>query len=234
MTKILFVCHGNICRSPMAEFVMKDMVKRAGLEKEFEISSAATSAEELGNGVYPPARAKLREHGIDCSGKTARRITKADYEDFDLIIGMDAANMRNMERLFGEDGEGKLHMLLDYAGRDGQSVADPWYTGDFEATWQDVFSGCMGLLSQLCEEIVLDFSRCEERRELFEVLSERMLWRENYGRNLDALYDILTGMPHLGRSFVITLPRKDAACRFYAEKIYGVFEEAKVPVRLAE
>ena len=234
MKKILFVCHGNICRSPMAEFVMKDMVRRAGLEAEFEISSAATSAEELGNSVYPPARSKLREHNIDCAGKTARRITKADYDEHDLIIGMDSANMKNMERVFGTDRVGKLHMLLDYAGREGQSVADPWYTGDFEATWQDVFAGCMGLLSQLCEEIVLDFSECEERRELFKVLSERMLWREDYGRNLDALYDILTGMPHLGRSFVITLPREDAACRSYAERIYAVFEEAKVPVRLAK
>ena len=232
MTKILFVCHGNICRSPMAEFVMKDLVRRAGLEGEFEIHSAATSAEELGNSVYPPARSKLREHTIDCSGKTARRITKADYDKFDLIIGMDSANMSNMLKAFGEDSEGKLHMLLSYAGRDGQSVADPWYTGDFEATWQDVFAGCMGLLSQLCEEIYLDFSPCRERRDLFGLMAERMLWQEHYGRNLDALYDILTGMPHLGRSFVITLPAEDAPCRSYAERIYDVFVEAKVPVRL--
>ena len=231
MTKILFVCHGNICRSPMAEFVMKDMVKRAGLEQEFEIHSAATSAEELGSPVYPPARSKLREHSIDCSGKTARRITKADYEEFDLIVGMDEANMRNMLRAFGEDSEAKLHMLLDYAGREGQSVADPWYTGDFEATWQDVFAGCMGLLSELCQEIVLDFSSCNERQELYAVMAERMLWQKHYGRNLDALYDILTGMPHLGRSFLIKLPGENAACRAYAEKIAAVFEEAKKPVR---
>ena len=233
MTKILFVCHGNICRSPMAEFVMKNLVRRAGLEGEFEISSAATSSEELGNPVYPPARAKLREHNIDCSGKTARRITKDDYDSFDMLIGMDSANMRNMSRVFGEDSESKLHMLLKFAGRDGESVADPWYTGDFEATWQDVFSGCMGLLSELCEEIVLDFSQCRERRELFNVMSERMLWQEDYGRNLDALYDILTGLPHLGRSFVITLPAEDATCRNYAERILAVFQEANVPVRLA-
>ena len=149
MTKILFVCHGNICRSPMAEFVMKDLVRRAGLAERFELSSAATSAEELGNSVYPPARAKLREHNIDCAGKTARRITKDDYDEFDLIIGMDTANMRNMSRVFGEDTEGKLHMLLDYAGRHGDSVADNWYTGDFEATWQDVLTGCRGLLARL-------------------------------------------------------------------------------------
>ena len=232
MTKILFVCHGNICRSPMAEFVMKDMLRRAGLSEQFEVSSAATSAEELGNGVYPPARSKLKEHNIDCSGKTARRITREDYDNFDLIIGMDAANMRNMSRLFGEDEDGKMHMLLDYAGRSGDSVADPWYTGDFEATWQDVFSGCMGLLNQLCEEIMLDFSQCRERGELFELMAERMLWQAHYGRNLDALYDILTGMPHLGHSFSITLPAADAPCYGYAQRVVDVFTEAKVPVRL--
>ena len=234
MTKILFVCHGNICRSPMAEFVMKELVRRAGLEAEFEIHSAATSAEELGNPVYPPARRKLHEHNIDCTGKTARRITKDDYENFDLIVGMDNANMQNMGRVFGGDSEKKLSLLLDHAGREGQSVADPWYTGDFEATWQDVLSGCMGLLAKLCETIYLDFSQCQERRELFEVLSERMLWQDNYGRNLDALYDILTGLPHLGRSFVISLPEADAPCRNYAERIFAVFQEAGVPVRLKD
>ena len=130
-----------------------------------------------------------------------------------------------------EQFDQKLHMLLDYAGREGQSVADPWYTGDFEATWQDVFAGCMGLLSELCQEIVLDFSNCNERQELYAVMAERMLWQKHYGRNLDALYDILTGMPHLGRSFLIKLPGENAACRAYAEKIAAVFEEAKKPVR---
>ncbi|MBQ2960651.1 MAG: AzlC family ABC transporter permease [Oscillospiraceae bacterium] len=230
--KILFVCHGNICRSPMAEFVMKDMVRRAGLEDKFEISSAATSSEELGNPVYPPARSKLREHDIDCSGKTARRIVKDDYEEFDLIIGMDSANMRSMSRVFGEDRDAKLSLLLDHAGREGESVADPWYTGDFEATWQDVFAGCIGLLGELCEEIVLDFSQCRERAELYEIMAERMLWRKDYGHNLDALYDILTGLPHLGRSFAITLPAEDAPCRGYAEKVCAVFEEAGVSIRL--
>ncbi len=231
MTKILFVCHGNICRSPMAEFVMKDLVRRAGLEHEFEIHSAATSDDALGCRVYRPARAKLSEHNIDCTGKTARRIVKADYEAFDLIIGMDRANMRNMEIAFGGDGDKKLHMMLKFAGRDGEDVADPWYTGDFEATWQDVFSGCMGLLSQLCEEIVLDFSPCRERAELYELMAQRMLWQDSYGRNLDALYDILTGLPHLGHRFAVKLPAEDAPCRAYAEKICAVFEEAKAPVR---
>ena len=141
MIKILFVCHGNICRSPMAEFVMKDMVRKAGLENQFHIASAATSGEELGNPVYPPARRKLAEHGIDCSGKTARRLRKSDYTQYDLLIGMDQANLRNMHRMCGGDPEGKLHLLLDFTNRPG-NVADPWYTGDFETTWRDVEQGC--------------------------------------------------------------------------------------------
>lgn len=151
MIKILFVCHGNICRSPMAEFVMKDMVRKAGLENQFHIASAATSGEELGNPVYPPARHKLAEHGIDCSGKTARRLRKSDYTQYDLLIGMDQANLRNMHRMCGGDPEGKLHLLLDFTNRPG-NVADPWYTGDFEATWRDVKQGCQGLLQELAQE----------------------------------------------------------------------------------
>ena len=148
MTKILFVCHGNICRSPMAEFVMKDMVRKAGLGKAFFIASAATSTEELGNPVYPPARRKLHQHGIDCAGKTARQMTRRDYEEYDLLVGMDGQNMRNMRRICGDDPDGKLHLLLDYTDRPGD-VADPWYTGDFEATWRDVNAGCRGLLQAL-------------------------------------------------------------------------------------
>ena len=147
MVKILFVCHGNICRSPMAEFVMKDLVKNAGLEKEFLIESAATSTEEIGNPVYPPARRKLAEHGIDCSGKTARQLQRGDGERYDLLIGMDRANLRNMRRICG--GDGKTHLLMEYAGKPDREVADPWYTGDFEATWQDVLAGCRGLLKSL-------------------------------------------------------------------------------------
>ena len=149
MKKILFVCHGNICRSPMAEFVMKDLVKKAGLTSQFQIASAATSREEIGNPVYPPARRKLAEHGISCAGKTARQLTRADYGAYDLLIGMDQANLRNMRRICGGDPEGKIHLLLEYADRSGQEVADPWYTGDFEATWQDVLAGCQGLLASL-------------------------------------------------------------------------------------
>ena len=150
MTRILFVCHGNICRSPMAEFVMKDLVQKAGLEAQFHIESAATSTEEIGNPVYPPARRKLAEHGIDCAGKTARQLTNADYDQFDLLIGMDQANLRNMHRICGGDFAGKLHLLMDYPGPPGD-VADPWYTDDFETTWRDVLAGCEGLLRAVTE-----------------------------------------------------------------------------------
>ena len=151
MTKLLFVCHGNICRSPMAEFVMKDLVRQAGLEWKYEIASAATSSEELGNLVYPPARRKLAEHGIGCAGKTARRLTMDDYDEYDLLIGMDRMNFRNMHRICGGDPEGKIHLLMDYTNRPGE-VADPWYTGDFEETWQDVLEGCKRLLELLERE----------------------------------------------------------------------------------
>ena len=148
MMKILFVCHGNICRSPMAEFVMKKLVDDAGRKADFSIASAATSTEELGNPVYPPAKRMLAKHGIDCSGKTARQIRPRDYDEYDLIIGMDDANMRNMARAFGGDPKNKLHRLMDYTKRPG-NVADPWYTGDFDVTWRDVYEGCSALLESL-------------------------------------------------------------------------------------
>ena len=148
MTKILFICHGNICRSPMAEFIMKDLVEKAGLAAEFHIESAATSREEIGNPVYPPARRKLAEHGISCDGHAARQLTKRDYDTFDLLIGMDRANLQNMRCICGGDPEGKLSLLLEHAGWSGD-VADPWYTGDFEATWRDALEGCEALLKEL-------------------------------------------------------------------------------------
>ena len=145
--KILFVCHGNICRSPMAEFVMKHLVEKQGLQDQFEIASAATSTEEIGNPVYPPARRKLAEHGIGCQGKTARQMTLEDYRYYDQIIVMDRNNIRNLRRLLGEDKDQKISLLMDYTNRLGE-VADPWYTGDFEATWRDVLEGCEGLLNK--------------------------------------------------------------------------------------
>lgn len=152
MISILFVCHGNICRSPMAEFVMKDLVRKRGLEEAFHIESAATSTEEIGNPVYPPARRKLAEHGISCAGKTARQLRRDDYDRFDLLIGMDGANLRNMRRMCGGDPEGKAHLLLDFTNRPGE-VDDPWYSGDFDSTWSDVMAGCEGLLKSLQDRL---------------------------------------------------------------------------------
>ena len=161
MIKILFICHGNICRSTMAEFVMKDIVSKAGVADEFHIESAATHTDEIWNGmgspVYPPARAKLREHGIGTDDnelgvaeKRARLTNKRDYESFDYIIGMDSANIRDMNRIYGGDPDGKIYKMLDFTDRDGD-VADPWYTGNFDATWRDVSEGCRGLFSHIKE-----------------------------------------------------------------------------------
>lgn len=151
MIRILFVCHGNICRSAMCEFVMKKLVEDAGREADFQIESAATSTEEIGNPVYPPAKRKLAEHGISCSGKTARQITRQDYQNFDYLIGMDQENLRNMRRFYRDDPEGKISLLMDYTDRPG-SVADPWYTRDFDATWTDALEGCTGLLQHLLSQ----------------------------------------------------------------------------------
>ena len=142
MTKILFVCHGNICRSPMAEFVMKDLVKKAGRAQEFHIASAAVSREELGNPVYPPARRELQKHGIDCHGHAAHQITRAELDSYDYIYYMDSSNGRYLRRLFGEDAA-KCQPLLHH------DVADPWYTGDFTETWNDVLEGCSRILEEL-------------------------------------------------------------------------------------
>ena len=136
----------------MAEYVMKDLVRKAGLESQFQITSAATSREEIGNPIYPPARRKLAEHGISCDGHAARQLTNRDYEDYDLLIGMDRANLRDMYRICGGDFADKMHLLLDYTDRPNQEVADPWYTDNFEATWRDVLEGCRGLLRSAGKE----------------------------------------------------------------------------------
>ena len=148
MIKVLFICHGNICRSPMAEFVLKDIVKKRGIGDEFEIASAATSTEEIGNPVYPPARRELAKHGISCSGKTARQVTWGDYVHYDLLLAMDNWNVRNLMRRVKNDPDGKVHLLMEYTDRP-REVADPWYTGDFKETWDDVVEGCEGLLDFL-------------------------------------------------------------------------------------
>lgn len=146
MIKILFVCHGNICRSPMAEFVMKDVVRQAGRADEFFIASAATSREQIGNPVYPPAWRKLLEHGIDPKGKKACQLCPEDYDQYDLLIGMDQANLRNMKRICGGDPQGKIRRLLDFPSH-FRDISDPWYTGDFQQTYLDVTVGCHALLA---------------------------------------------------------------------------------------
>lgn len=152
MIKVLFVCHGNICRSPMAEFMFKDMIKKKGIEDLFYVESAATSDEEcwggVGNPVYPPAREELARHGIRCDGKRARQITKADYDKFDYIIGMENMNIRNMMRVFQNDPDGKVCKLLDFTERGG-NISDPWYSGDFVSTYRDIEEGLNGFLEEI-------------------------------------------------------------------------------------
>ena len=149
MIKVLMVCHGNICRSPMAEFLLKDMVAKRGIASLFDIASAATSREEIGNPVHHGTRKKLAQFGISVAGKTARQMTRRDYENYDYIIAMDRNNLRNIDRIIGSDKYKKVSLLLDFAGRNGQSIADPWYTGDFDITYDDIKQGLDGFLEYL-------------------------------------------------------------------------------------
>lgn len=155
MKRIMFVCHGNICRSPMAEFIFKDMLKKLGKDSEYSVSSGATSSEEIWNGVgnpvYPSAKAELARHGISCQGKRAYQVKASDYDKYDLFIVMDGANMRNMTRLFANDPQRKLRKLMSYAGKD-RDVADPWYSDDFETAYNDIYEGCSALLDALLTE----------------------------------------------------------------------------------
>ncbi|MCI7759157.1 MAG: low molecular weight phosphotyrosine protein phosphatase [[Eubacterium] saphenum] len=147
MYKILFVCHGNICRSPMAEFIFNDLVKKRGIS-DVSAESAATSTEEIGNGVHYGTAAILRRLGIDYSKKRARQITRADFEKFDLIVGMDTANIRNLQRISAKQFDSKIHRLLDFTDNP-RDISDPWYTGDFESTYRDVLEGCEGLIKRI-------------------------------------------------------------------------------------
>lgn len=151
MIKVLFICHGNICRSPMAEFIFKDLIQKRGVANQFFIASAATSTEEIGNPVYPPAKRKLAEHGISCEGKRARQMKREDYKEYDLLIGTEQINVRNMERIAGGDPDAKMHRLLDYSTRP-RDISDPWYTGDFERAYRDILEGCEALLDYLMKE----------------------------------------------------------------------------------
>ena len=148
MPKVMFICHGNICRSPMAEFVLKDLVAKKGLQDEFQIASCATSREEIGNPVHYGTRNLLNRYGISTAGKYAVQLTKRDYEEYDYLIAMDRWNLSNIARIIGDDKDKKVSLLLDYTKRKGD-IADPWYTGDFETTYQDVLEGCEGFLAFL-------------------------------------------------------------------------------------
>ncbi len=155
MTRIMFVCHGNICRSPSAEFIMKKLIKEKHLSDSFEIVSSATSTEEIyngvGNPVYPPMRKELERHGISCDGKRAVQLKSVDYEKYDLFIGMDSANIRNMHRIFGKDPDGKIKKLMDYTKKGGD-VADPWYSERFDIAYNDIYEGCLGLFEYLLKK----------------------------------------------------------------------------------
>ena len=148
MIKILFICHGNICRSPMAEFIFKDLTAKRGLSDRFHIESAAVSSEEIGNPVYPPAKAELARHGIYCGGKTARKIRKTDYEEFDYLIAMEGSNIRNMKREFPQDPKHKIFRLLDVAEHP-KDIEDPWYTRQFDVAYREIEAGCTALLAYL-------------------------------------------------------------------------------------
>ena len=229
MTKILFVCHGNICRSPGAELLLREMANRAGLLSSFEISSAATSSEEIGNPIYPPMRAVLEERGLDCSRHRARRVRRSDYDAYDLIIGMDEENRWDLSRLFHGDPDGKLHNLNEYAGLGDQDIADPWYTRDFSGCLEEMERACYGLFEELTGVVFLDFRHSADIPALSAELRSKMAWEPWYSENLDALHDILTGLPHRGRRFVLLLPETDAPpeVRLYAERIRRVFQDSE-------
>lgn len=148
MIRVLMICHGNICRSPMAEFVLKDLIQKRHLASKIEVASAATSTEEIGSAVHRGTRQKLAEHGISCNGKFAIQVRQEDYARYDYLIVMDERNLKNLERIIGPDSEQKVFKLLSFANDTGD-IADPWYTGDFESTYQDVYKGCLGFLSYL-------------------------------------------------------------------------------------
>lgn len=226
MTRILFICWGNICRSPAAEYLFNDMAARAGLDGAFFADSAGVSDEEEGNGVYPPVRRQLEALGIDCSEKKARALREKDYGSHDLIVCMDALTISRARLFFTGDEDGKIRNLLDYAGRPGEEIEDPWYTRDFDTALELITLGCRAMLEELSGTVTLDFSACEDRAAIYAELREKMAWQDWYGSNLDALWDVLTGLEHRGRRFRILLPPDDSGVAAYARLVRETFREA--------
>jgi len=203
------------------------MIVRSGLTESFAVSSAATTSEEIGNPVYPPMRRLLEERGLECSEKKARKVKKSDYNIFDLIIGMDEENRWDLRRIFHGDPEGRIHNLLEYLGRGSESIPDPWYTRDFSGCLDVIEKACYALWEQLSGVVFLDFSACADIPSLYSEMRHKMAWADWYGENLDALHDILTGLPHRGSRFILTLPSEDAPpeVRLYADCIASVFQQ---------
>jgi len=226
MTKILFICWGNICRSPAAELLFTDMARRAGRADEFYAASAGVSDEEEGNGVYPPMRRLLEARGLDCAGRCARMLRRRDYEDFDLLVCMDEATIGRTRRFFGGDPEGKVRNLLDYAGRPGEEIDDPWYTREFGQATEQIEEGCRALLAALGGAETVDLSACRSREELYARLRAQLGWEEWCGSNLDALWDVLTGPEYRGRRFRLLLPPEGSEIAPYAKLMRETFREA--------
>ena len=227
-TKILFICWGNICRSPAAAFVFTDMARRRGLADRFFVASAGVSDEEEGNGVYPPMRRLLEKKGIDSSSHRARQLKDGDYDAFDLLVCMDELTISRTLRFFGGDRADKIKNLLDYAGQTGREIDDPWYTREFRRALEEIETGCAALLDALCADgvVTLDLSACLDRREIYAVLRREMDWQDWYGSNLDALWDVLTALEHSGERFRILMPPEDSEIAAYAGLVREVFREA--------
>ena len=229
MKKILFICWGNICRSPAAALLFNDTVRREGLEDEFLAASAGVSDEEEGNGVYPPMRRLLEARGIDCSGHRAHKLRRGEAEGYELLICMDELTIGRTRRFFGGDPDGKIRNLLDYAGRPGEEIDDPWYTREFETAMREIELGCRALFETLRDDtLVLDLSACGDREELYAVLREGMDLPEYFGGNLDALWDVLTEPTYRARRCRLVLPPEDSPLASYAHLVEETFREAQL------
>ena len=226
MTRILFICWGNICRSPAAALVFSELVRLNGMENEFAADSAGVSDEEEGCGVYPPMRRVLEARGLNCTGHVARMLRYRDYDSFDLLVCMDETTIGRTRRFFGGDPDGKVKNLLDYAGRKGEEIDDPWYTRDFEKAMCEIELGCRALFDALGGAVTLDLSGCHERNALYDILRAEMGLPDWCGSNLDALWDVLTDPEYRGKRFRLLLPPEDSPLSSYAKLVRETFREA--------